>query len=412
MIFWLIIGILLVVYAVELWLAVLNLRQRNKPLPENVADIFDEERYRTWRNYQSETYRLMFIGKSLRLLVLLALLALGGFAYFVELAESVSGNAYVQTLVFLGLYQVIVLLIGWPLSYYRTFSIDERYGFNRSTKKLFVIDKIKGVVLLVVLGGGLVLLFQVIFSQVDNIVLFAVIAWAVAFAIVTLIAYLYTAVFVKIFNKIDPLPEGELREKIEALADTIGFKVKAISQMDASKRSTRLNAFFSGFGKNKDIVLFDTLIEKMETDQILAVLAHEFAHGKHKDVQRMFIQQALVFALYTALVAVVLQTEALYTAFGLNGIFFGFALIMFMVLISPIEFLLGVPLSWLSRRAEYRADAFAAGYLGASSMIGALKVLAKEDLADLNPHPYLVTAYYSHPPMSLRIGALEALQKQ
>lgn len=412
MVFGLVIGIILVVYVVELWLAVLNLRQRDKPLPENVADIFDEERYNKWRNYQSETYRLSFIGKSLRLLVLLGLLIFGGFAFFESLAKQATENVYLQTLIFLGLYQATSYVIGWPLSYYRTFSIDERYGFNRSTKKLFVIDKIKGVVLMVLLGGGLVLLFQLIFRQIENIALFAVIAWAVAFSVVTLISYLYTAVFVKIFNKIDPLPEGELREKIEALADTIGFKVKAISQMDASKRSTRLNAFFSGFGKNKDIVLFDTLIEKMETDQILAVLAHEFAHGKYKDVQRMFIQQALVFALYTALVAVVLQTEALYTAFGLDGIFFGFALILFMVLISPIDFLLGIPMSWLSRRAEYRADAFAAGYMGATPMIEALRVLAKEDLADLNPHPYLVTAYYSHPPMSLRIGALEHHQNR
>ncbi len=402
-----IIGIALI----EAGLLYLNYQNKDKPLPKNVSDIFDETRYQKYLNYSAERYRLSFIRRGLNLLLMVSFLVFGLFAAFEQLSTSWFAHPIAQTLVFLAMFQLILFVIGIPFSYYSTFSIEERYGFNKTTKKTFVLDKLKSLGLMIVFGGGVVALLQAVYMAFENnLIMFAVISWAIIIIILTLISYLYTAIFVKIFNKIEPLEDGELKTRIESLAQEIGFKVKAISKMDASKRSTRLNAFFSGFGKQKEIVLFDTLIEKMSNDEILAVLAHEFAHGKHKDVIRMFAEQAIVLGIYAGLITLVFQTTSLYTAFGLSGSFFGFGLILFFLLIKPIDFIVGIPTAYLSRKAEYKADQFSAKILGNQPMIMALRVLAKEDLADLNPHPLFVKAYYSHPPMSLRIGALESLK--
>jgi len=403
--------IVLGVFMVEAYLLLINYKQKDLDLPENVRDIYDEERYQKWRNYSAENTRLMLIRRTVNIVLILVFLFAGIFAWIESVAIDIASDSHLlQTLLFLGIYEVITFIVGLPFGYYQIFSIEERYGFNKTTKKTFVLDKVKALLLMFSLGGGLVsLLFFVYQAFEDRLFFFVLIAWAVIMLIMVLVSYLYTAVFVKIFNKIEPLEEGPTREKIEALAEQIGFKVKAISKMDASKRSTKLNAFFSGYGKQKEIVLFDTLLEKMSDEEILSVLAHEFAHGKHKDVVRMFMEQAIQIGLYMMLFAIVLQSNILYQAFGLNDGFFGFGLVMFALLIRPLDFILGIMTSYLSRKAEYKADQFSVEILGKESMISALKLLARESLSDLHPHPWFVKVYYSHPPMALRIGAIEAL---
>lgn len=406
-----VIGIILFTYALQTTLSVLNARQKSLEIPENVKDIYDKKRYQEWLDYEKAKARFGLISRTISVGVLLIILSFNGaiLQWMVGVAESTT-NAWLQTLIFLGLYQGLSFVISSILSYYRTFKIEEDFGFNKTTKKTFISDKIKQLLLTIILGGGLVSGLYFIFDTFkDNLLLFVVIVWASIMILIALILYLNTAVFVKIFNKIEPLEDGELKTKIEDLADQIGFKVKAISKMDASRRSTKLNAFFSGFGKQKEIVLFDTLLEKMTDEEILSVLAHEFAHGKHKDVQRVFIEQALQMALFSALVFLVLTTESLYTAFGFDAVFFGFGLILFTVLTSPLDLILSPISMALSRKAEYKADAYSVSILGKDSMVSALKRLAKESLSDLNPHPFVVLMNYSHPPMSLRIAAIESL---
>ena len=407
----LVIGIILFTYILQTTISYLNARQKGLEIPENVKDIYDEKRYKEWLAYSKANTRFGLVSRTISVSVLLILLSFD--AALLQLMADVAfltDNGWLQTLIFLGVYQGLSFVISSILSYYQTFKIEEDFGFNKTTKKTFISDKIKQLLLTIILGGGLVTGLYFLFEGFkDELLLFVVSLWVSIMVILALISYLNTAVFVKIFNKIEPLEDGELKSKIEALADEIGFKVKAISKMDASRRSTKLNAFFSGFGKQKEIVLFDTLLEKMTDEEILSVLAHEFAHGKHKDVQRMFIEQALQIALFSALVFLVLTTESLYTAFGFDSIFFGFGLILFTILTSPLDLVLSPITMALSRKAEYKADAYSVSLLGKESMISALKRLAKESLSDLNPHPFVVFMYYSHPPMSLRIAAIDSL---
>ena len=217
---------------------------------------------------------------------------------------------------------------------------------------------------------------------------------------------LNTKVLVKIFNKLTPLEDGQLKEQIEALAKQVGFDVKAISVMDASKRSTKLNAFFSGLGKTREVVLFDTLIEKLSEKEILSVLAHELGHAIHKDVPRMLGVQIIVFGLYATIIGAILQSAELAKGFGLSGANFGFSVVLFSILIEPVQLILDLPLNWISRKAETAADAFAARLVGKESTMSAFRVLAQENLANLNPHPLYVWIHYSHPPIPERLRAI------
>lgn len=406
-----VIGILVIMYMIETGLTLLNVGQKKHPIPENVKDLYEPARYQKWMHYTQTNTRFELITSGVDLLILLALLVNGG--ALIQVLKGISSSfesPLLQTLIFLGLYQAISFLVGLGFSYYRTFVIEEKFGFNQTTKKVFVSDKVKQAVLTVILGGafitGLFYLFEVF---QDNLLIFVIILWLSVMALFGILSYLYTAVFVKIFYKIEPIEEGTLRTRIENLAEDVGFKVKAISKLNASKRSSKMNAFFSGFGKQKEIVFFDTLLEKMDEDEILAVLAHEFAHGKNKDVQRNFIQQFFMVGLFVFLIYFTLTTPSLYTAFGFDGVFLGFGIILFSVFASPLNFAFGIPTMYLSRKAEYKADAFAVKKMGNEAMMNALKVLARDSLADLNPHPLVVTFYYSHPPMHLRLGAIEKI---
>jgi len=405
----LVMSILVISYLIDTGLTLLNVSYKKNPIPENVKDLYEPARYKKWMNYTQTNTRFGLITSGVNLLVLLTLLLTGG--AIIQVIYGVSSgfeNPLIQTLIFLGIYQAITFVIGLGFSYYRTFVIEEKFGFNKTTPKVFVSDKIKQILLTVILGGafisGLYFLFE---AFQDSLLLFVIILWLSVMIIFGLLSYLYTAVFVKIFYKIEPIEEGTLRTRIESLAEEVGFKVKAISKLNASKRSSKMNAFFSGFGKQKEIVFFDTLLDKMGEDEILAVLAHEFAHGKHKDVQRNFIQQFIMVGLFVFLIYFILTSPNLYTAFGFEEVFLGFGIILFSVLGSPLSFVFGIPTSYLSRKAEYKADAFAVKMMGQDAMASALKILARDSLSDLNPHPLYVRFNYSHPPMHLRLGAIE-----
>jgi STE24 endopeptidase len=298
-------------------------------------------------------------------------------------------------------------VIALPFSYYRTFSIETRYGFNKSTRTLFFSDAIRNVLLSTILISGIAVILHALYIGLGDVFVFG--SWIALSSILVLVMILNTKVFIKIFNKLTPLPEGSLKEAILALALKTGFKAKAIYSMDGSKRSSKLNAFFSGFGPIREIALFDTLLAKLNQRQILAVLAHEIGHAKHFDEIKILIEQILIFGVNAFALNLVIGNADIVSSFGFTGPFFAFSLILFTLLFEPFDFLLGLPTNWLSRKAEYSADAFAVKQGYKVEMLEALKVLVTENFANLTPHPLQVLLTYSHPPMSVRLAAIEKL---
>lgn len=405
--FYVIISLILGMFVFEFLISIMNYRYKNQPIPKNVQGLYDKDKYKKWLEYSMVNFKFGIVSNTLSTVVMLLLLSLGAFGFIEELSIEVTSSALLQTLVFLLMYYIISFILTLPLSYYRVFKIEESFGFNKMTKKLFIVDKIKSFILTIVFGGGIISLLFIIFEAFTNIWIFILIAYVVIFAVMLLL-FLFNGVFVRLFNKLTLLEEGSLKEKIDALALSLGFEVKRIYVMDGSKRSTKLNAFFSGLGKTREVVLFDTLIEKSTEDQILAVLAHELGHATHKDTLKGLIQQLFVIGLYVMVLGFILTTVDLHTAFNLSNVHFGFSIILMSILLSPVNTLLGLYTNYVSRVHEYKADAFAAKHTSKEAMISALKLLVVENFANLTPHPLYVKLYYSHPPISSRIASVEA----
>lgn len=401
----LIIGVILIMYLVKLLVSVLNYKNRHQPLPELVQEVYDESKYETWLSYTMDNFKFQLITSALNTAILITFLVTGLFGVFESIAIEWTSSVILQSVIFVLIYLGIRFVVNIPFGYYRRFVIEARYGFNRSTLKTFILDQIK-----TILFGGLVITGLI--SLLMRIYLFSPtgflwIGWIAIVMISLLIIGLQTKVFLKIFNKLTPLEEGSLKTKIEAFVTKTGYKIKAISTMDASKRSTKLNAFFSGFGQLKDIVLFDTLVDKLEEDEIVAVLAHEVAHGKHKDVLRLFVQQIIMYGLYIYLISLAVSSDILATSFGLSGAHFGFGLIMFFILFEPVDLLIGILTNHLSRIAEFKADRFAAKQGYKAEMKQALITLSRENFSNLTPHPLYVWLYYTHPTLAERLRNIE-----
>jgi len=396
--------VILAVFMLDTILSMLNLKYRDQPVPDNVADVYHHEEYQKWLNYTMENHRLSILENILYTAGLILFLILGFFPALANAAESFMADPILQTLLFLGFCFLISFFFKIPFSWYRTFSIESRYGFNKSTKRTFLLDQLK--IILLSLGFGSIILYVLLSLYQRMGSGFLLYAWLFVMLVLLMVNILYTRVFIRIFNKLSPLPEGELKEKIEILAKNTGYEIKKISVIDASKRSGRLNAFFTGFGKFKHIVLYDTLLQKCGTDETVSVLAHEIGHAKHKDVVRNILISMLQIAVYLTLLTFFLSSPNFAKAFGFYEVHLGFAIILFGILMRPLSILISIPLSAVSRKAEYKADVFAkeAGYK--TALISALKVLARENFSNLTPHPLVVKLTYSHPPISKRIEAL------
>lgn len=397
------IAIILATFAFDMWLSILNYNHRTQPIPDNVKDIYDTQSYSRWLNYTMENFRLGMIAKVLSTIIIVALLTFGFFPVLNRFSLTISPNPIIRTMIFVGIYMILNSLIDIPFSYIKNFRIEEKYGFNKTTKKTFVLDLLKSLVMMIVLGGSVLYVLLSLYLNSENFILYT---WLFLVTIMIFINILYTKVFIKIFNRLTPLPDGELKNKIMEFAQKTGTSIKSISVMDASRRTKKLNAFFSGFGKFKSIVLYDNLIEKMSSDEIVAVLAHEIGHGKHMDTLRNLLMSLIQMGIMLYFLQLFLSWEALSISFGFETVNIGFGLILFSVFLSPIDILLDVPLSAISRWAEYRADGYAKENGYKEAMITALKRLAQENFANLTPHPLMVKMTYSHPPISQRISAL------
>lgn len=398
--------ILVVMFAFELYLSYLNYTYRNQPIPSLVQDVYEQETYKKYQAYTMANFKFGLIIRAISLLVTLILLLSGFFVWIGDIVHDLSADIYNETLMFLFVYFLITFIIDVIASYVKTFTIEEAYGFNRATKKTFVADKIKSFILTIIFGGGLIYGLLVLYSRTDW--MFFIYAWLGLTFIVIVVNLIYTRLIVPLFNKLTPLKSGSLRRKIEAFAQSVGYEIDKISVMDASKRSSKLNAYFSGFGKSKRIVLYDTLIEKMSEDEIVAVLAHEIGHNKHKHIIFNLVQTILTLSVYILFLIWFLEEPVFSKAFGFQDINLGFNLILYSIVLSPVLTIISMLTSFISRKFEFQADHFVYKNDYAPSLISALKVLARENFSNLTPHPLYVKLFYSHPPIADRIKAIKS----
>lgn len=394
-------------FAFNTWLSILNYSHRNTAIPEEVNDIYNEDEYKKWLAYSMEVFRFQMIVKVIDFLLFLGMLVFGVFPVFKNISEALFNNPDFAILFFMFLYYIVTLVESIISSYYLQFTIEEKYGFNKSTKKTFITDTIKNFILTVIFIGSLLYGLINLYQNVG--MMFYVYGWIFIVVILFGINILYVKLILPLFNKLTPLEEGELKTEIETYSESVGYTVNKIYVMDASKRSTRLNAFFSGFGAFKQVVLYDTLIEKMTTKQIVAVLAHEVGHNKHKHIWKMMLEQVILLAGYFAVLLLLLNVEAFHSAFGFDTVHFGFAIILFSVLMGPIGIVIHLFTATSSRKHEYEADHYAATTYDKESIIGALKVLTKENFSNLTPHPLYVKLTYSHPPVVDRVRAINKI---
>ena len=370
----------------------------NNPTPESVSDIYDFETYEKWKKYSAEHCRVDIASTAISSTVFLILLSTNAFSAFASLFPS---GIFMQMLAVIILEVAISVVIAIPFDYIKTMKIEQKYGFNRSSMKTFIFDQIRGLIINMLLCVGLASAMSLLLISKYLIFAFA----AIVFATIMLISLLYPYLS-RIGNKFTPLEDGELKERLLEMLSKHGYSVKAIEVMDASRRTTKLNAYIAGFGKTKTIVLYDNMLEKMSNDEICAIFAHEMGHGLHKDVLKSQFFNIGYIALISALVYVSVLEVRLCTQFGFDGLNLGFAYIITSIGLGVLQPLTSMAMNARSRAAEYAADrqAVIEGY--GESMISAFKQLAKDNFANLSPSKINVVLEYSHPPIHSRIDAV------
>ena len=407
---WLLAGIvafILIDFVMGSVLEYLNEKSKNVPMSSVAAEIFNADEYAKSLEYGTAKYKVERLTSTLNKVVMLSAIILGWFAWLDEAIRERISNDLLVTVAFFGVLILAVMLANLPVSYYSTFVVEEKFGFNKTTKKLFVVDSIKQIVLSIALGLPVIYLIAWIYQSLES--QFWLVGWLAVSAISLFMFIFGTRIFLPIFNKLKPLREGELRSEVEAYCQSQGFPLSKLWEMDASKRSTKLNAFFSGMGKVKIIGLYDTLIEKLTTKETVAVLAHEVGHYKRKHVYTMFafsnVQTLVIFVLLGSL----LGNPNLSKALGSDTPSFHISMIAFFMLFTPVSTLLGLVNNSFSRYNEYQADQYSIDtYPGARDhMYSAFKKLSVESLSNLNPHPWYVAVHYTHPPILDRLANLK-----
>jgi STE24 endopeptidase len=406
-IFWIIIAILVLDFLFENYLEYLNTRRMGTKLPDELQGVYDEEKYARQQAYQKENHRFGMITGTFSFLVILAMFAFYGFAFVDSIAWNLTSHAILAALLFFGIIMLASDVINIPFSVYDTFVIEEKYGFNKTTPKTFVLDHIKGWVLGAIIGGGLLALIIFIYQKTQN--RFWIYAWAVVAVFSIFMAMFYSNLIVPLFNKQTPLEEGELRNAIQDFAHKADFKLDNIYVINGSKRSTKANAYFTGLGGKKRIVLYDTLMEEMETDEIVAVLAHEIGHYKKKHVTQGLLISLMQTGIVLFIFSLLIDNQNLSKALGVGEPNFHIGLVAFGILYSPVSFVLGIFMNMLSRKNEFQADAFAAQHYKPETLASALKKLSQKNLSNLTPHPLYVFFNYSHPPLLERLKHLKSI---
>ena len=402
--FYIIIGILILNFIVDKIIDSLNAKHFNDPIPTELQDVYNEEEYKKSQEYKKENYRFATLTAGISLLATLAFFFLDGFAWIDSWSRSFSENSIVVALIFFGIILLASDLLSIPFSYYHTFVIEEKYGFNKTTRKTFVMDKLKGWAMLAVIGGGL--LAVIIWFYETSGELFWLYAWGILTFFTVFLNLFYARLIVPLFNKQTPLREGELRTKIETYARKVGFQLNKIFVIDGSKRSTKANAYFSGFGSEKRVTLYDTLIHDLEEDEIIAVLAHEVGHYKKHHILFNLAASVLTTGFTFWVLSLLLGNPLLSEALNVSQPSFHIGLIAFGVLYTPISEVTGLIMNYFSRKFEYQADNYAKNTYKPQPLISGLKKLSKNNLSNLTPHPAFVFVHYSHPTLLQRFRNL------
>jgi STE24 endopeptidase len=400
----LIILILLAGYIFEFVLDFLNIKNWSDKVPAIVKDVYPEEKYIKAKEYSLVNYRFSQITKLLSFLILIALLLYGGFGWLDQYARTLTNSHVVIAMIFFGVLGFASDLISLPFDLYKTFVIEEKFGFNKTTMKTFIMDKVKAYLLTIIFGGLILAALVKTFQLTGNN--FWWLAWIFFTLLMLVMTVFYASWILPLFNKLTPLPDGDLRKAIEEYSVKNNFPLKDIFVMDGSKRSAKANAFFSGMGKKKKIVLFDTLISQHTTEELVAVLAHETGHFKLKPTRVGVIAGILQTAIMLYLFSLLQGNHLLFEALGAREGGLHLELFAFALLYSPVSVVTGILMHLLSRRNEFEADAFAKKTYDGNTLSSALKKLSADNLSNLTPHPAYVFVHYSHPPLLKRLEAL------
>lgn len=388
----------------------MNLGALKPELPSAFSGVFDAEEYSKSQDYTREGTRFSLLEDTLSLVIFLAFWWMKGFGWLDGLVRSyVPENEIGQGLLFMAFLYVGSTLISLPFELYDTFVIEEKFGFNKTTLGTFFMDKLKGLMLAIIIGAPILALILYLFGQ------FGPNAWIYGWIAVSgfslLMMYLAPTYIMPLFNKFKPLEDGELKTAIQSMSEKCDFPLTEVYEIDGSKRSTKANAFFTGLGKNKKIALFDTLIKNNGVGELVAVLAHEIGHFKKKHIYQSMVLGILQMGVLFFLLGKFLNNPGLFEAFSVKDVSVYGSLVFFTFLFEPVSKLLSVIMMILSRKNEYEADAYAAEVTGRpEDLISGLKKLSKDNLSNLTPHPFYVFLNYSHPPMLKRLAALEALK--
>ena len=387
------------------FLSFLDYKNRKKAIPENVQDVYDPETYQKRFAYQMDNTKLSIVSGLCGLMFTMVYLIFNFHSYFFNLGTSFLSNVYFQTFFMFGVIMVINLFVEKIFEAYDTFKIEAKYGFNKTSVSTFIGDSIKSLLINnIIVTGGFLALFIWLYDKLENAVFPIFVGVMIAFILIVQFIGIY---IMKLFNKFTPLEDGSLKEKILNLTEKTNYPVKRIFLVDGSKRSTKLNAFFTGYGKNRTIGLYDTLLEKLTEDEIIGVLAHEIGHAKKKHVWKQMPLTYLTFGILFLFAYFMFNQGKISEAFGFQEMNVGFTLMICLILFTPLFILLNIPQNFISRKHEYEADAFEVDFTSKEIAISALKKLAKENYANLTPHPFVVKATYSHPTISQRIEAIE-----
>ena len=403
-VFFIIIAILVINFMVDKYLDYLNSKHFDDEIPKVLNDVYDDKEYYKSQDYKKENFKFSMIISFFSFVLTIAFFFFEGFFFVDQFARSYSNNPIIIALIFFGVIMIGSDLLTSPLSYYKTFVIEEKYGFNKSTKTLFFMDKLKGWFLMIILGGGILALIVWFYQQTGND--FWIYTWVFISVFSVFMTMFYSTLIVPLFNKQTPLQEGELKTQLEKFAQKVGFKLDKIFVIDGSKRSTKANAYFTGFGKKKRIVLYDTLINDLETDEIVAVLAHEVGHYKKNHVIFNMILSLLLTGLTLYIFSFFIDSTLLSNALSVTKPSFHIGLIAFGVLYTPISEITGLIMNSISRKFEYQADNYAKVNFGETALIKSLKKLSKNSLSNLTPHKSYVFMHYSHPTLLQRVQHL------
>ncbi len=402
--FTVIVAIIIFEYLLSLLIKYLNIKNLKFELPDEMNEFYDSEKYKKSQLYTKINTRFSLITSTFSLIIILLMLFLQGFAFVDSIASNFAQSTVMTALIFFGILYIANEILTFPFDIYDTFVIENKFGFNKTTKKTFIGDTIKEFLLSVILGGGIMALIIYFYTLTNE--MFWLYAWITVSFFSIFMAMFYSNLIVPLFNKQTPLPEGELRTAIEDFSKKAGFELKNIYQIDGSKRSTKANAYFTGLGPKKRIVLYDTLIEQMTVNEIVAVLAHEIGHYKHKHSIIGTIVSILNTGVILYIFSLFVKYPQISEALGVEGIKFHIALIAFGIIFTPVSIITGLVMNYVSRKNEYQADNFTKKFNLNEDLINALKKLSVNNLSNLTPHPLKVIFSYSHPPLLKRIKNL------